>query len=362
MPGEWAPHKRCWILWPFRGDRWREDVGPARKAITEIIKAIAQFEPVVVGVAASVPNALSSAKTLLSDQENVSMEMIESDSSWVRDTGPTFLVNHQTGELGGVHWKFNTWGRKALKDGCSTSSESCDKDNLVGSRILSISKATCYHADMVLEGGSIHTDGEGTLLTTEECLLNPNRNPHLSKTEIEMHLKSYLNVKTIIWLPRGLTTDEETNGHVDNLACFAGPGRVLLCWCDDTSDPEYEISREAFEVISKSRDAKGRELAITKIPIPPKMEYTQSEVDGLLHVKGVPVRKAGDRLPASYVNFYMANGGIVCPGFDNPETNREAFRILQETFPDRKVVMVPCREVLIGGGNIHCITQQEPIP
>jgi agmatine deiminase len=215
-----------------------------------------------------------------------------------------------------------------------------------------------YKAPFILEGGSIHTDGQGTLITTEERLLNPNRNPDLSKDQIETRLKDYLNVKTIIWLRKGVYMDE-TDGHVDNLCCFIKPGELLLHWTDDTSDPQYEISCDAFDRLSSARDARGRKLIVHKIHQPGPLFINREESTGIEnHGNAVP-RDEGNRLAGYYVNFYMANNGIVMPVFDDPNDDRAITKI-QSIFSERKIIGIPAREILLGGGNIHCITQQQP--
>lgn len=200
-----------------------------------------------------------------------------------------------------------------------------------------------------------------TCLTTEECLLHKNRNPSLGKSEIESVLKRQLGVEKVIWLPLGLHADHDTNGHVDNFACFARPGVVLLAWCDDAADPQHAISRRALELLKKETDARGRPLEVVKLPCPPVLTRTQAEYDGLAPL-GKENRAAGERLAASYVNFYVANGGVVAPAFGGAAAaaDAEAGRILRAAFPGREVVQVPTREIVLGGGNIHCITQQQP--
>jgi len=210
----------------------------------------------------------------------------------------------------------------------------------------------------VLEGGSIHVDGEGTLITTEECLLNPNRNPDLTRAQIESHLRDYLDVERIIWLPRGVYLDE-TDGHVDNLCCFARPGVVLLSWTDDPDDPVYAICREAQEILSQARDARSRPLEVHPIHQPGPLVLTAEESAGVSYSNEVKPRQAGDRLAGSYVNFYIANGGVVMPLF-NDLHDAAALETVQQCFPEREIVGIPAREVLLGGGNIHCITQQQP--
>ena len=266
--------------------------------------------------------------------------------------GPTFVINDH-GALRGIDWQFNAWG--GLVGGIYFP---WSQDSLVAAKVLEIERAGRYRAPLVMEGGSFHVDGQGTLITTRECLLNRNRNPHLTREQIEALLKTYLNVHKVVWLDKGVYMDE-TDGHVDNLCCFVKPGEVLLTWTDDPDDPQYEISRQALAMLSAETDARGRPLIVHKIHQPDPMVISETECEGLDASETAKPRKAGDRLAASYVNFYIANGGIVMPLFDDPH-DRTAMDLLNRLFMDRKVVGVRSREILLGGGNIHCITQQVP--
>jgi agmatine deiminase len=253
----------------------------------------------------------------------------------------------------GIDWIFNAWG--GLESGLYSSWE---LDDAVPSKVLEFEGLDQYKAFIVLEGGSIHVDGEGTLITTQECLLNHNRNPALTQKEIERELKCYLNISKVIWLGRGVHNDE-TSGHVDNLCCFLEPGVIALTWTDDKSDPQYAISLDALHILEHATDAKGRKLTIHKIHQPNPVTLTESEAQGVEVIPGTKPRLAGDRMVASYINFYMCNGGAVVPTFDDPN-DQAALDNLQSLMPDRKVVGVSAREILLGGGNIHCITQQQP--
>ena len=202
--------------------------------------------------------------------------------------------------------------------------------------------------------------GQGTCLTTEECLLNPNRNPHLSRADIEVELQRYLGISQVIWLDRGVYLDE-TDGHIDELACFVAPGHVALTWTSDRSDPQYEISLDAYQRLKSARDARGRALTIHKIHQPDPLYMTREEVAGLDTREGTYPRRTGDRMPASYINFYIANKVVVMPLYDK-RRDRAAAATLARLFPTRRIMGVQTREILLGGGNIHCITQQVPAP
>ncbi|KQQ57783.1 agmatine deiminase [Pseudomonas coleopterorum] len=351
MPAEWAPHTQTWMLWPERPDNWRLGGKPVQAAHVALAKAIARFEPVTVGVSAG---QYDNARARL-DVPNIRVVEISSDDAWMRDTGPTFVVDHG-GEVRGVDWAFNAWG--GFLGGLYAP---WNRDEQVASKVLDMERCQRYHTHgFVLEGGSIHVDGEGTLITTEECLLNRNRNPHLDRGQIEQILADHLAVEKIIWLPDGLFNDE-TDGHVDNFCCYVRPGEVLLAWTDDASDPNYPRCQAALQVLENSVDAKGRALVVHKMPIPGPLYATQEECDGVDLVAGSQERHPSVRLAGSYVNFLIVNGGIIAPSFDDP-LDGEAQALLQKLFPEHEVVMVPGRELLLGGGNIHCLTQQQPAP
>jgi agmatine deiminase len=348
MPGEFEPHSKTWMLWPERPDNWREDARHAQIAFVDVANAISQFEPVIMGVN---PRQYKNARKMLPPQ--VQVLEIPNDDAWMRDCGPTFVLDDSC-RVRGIDWIFNAWG--GLESGLYYP---WDLDDAVPQKVLEIAGVDRYKAPIVLEGGSIHVDGEGTLVTTEECLLNPNRNPTLSKKDIEQALKSYLNVSKIIWLGKGVYNDE-TSGHVDNLCCFLEPGVIALTWTDDKYDPQYEISIDALQRLEHTTDAHGRKPIVHKIHQPDPVMITDVEVQGIKVIPGTKPRMAGDRMAASYVNFYCCNRGAVVPTFNDPH-DQIALDTLQRLMPQRKVVGVPAREILLGGGNIHCITQQQPM-
>jgi agmatine deiminase len=347
MPGEFERHAGCWMLWPERPDNWRLGAKPAQAAFAAVASAIARFEPVSIGVSCK---QFANARRQL--PAAVRVVELSSDDAWMRDVGPTFVVDGR-GRRRGVDWRFNAWG--GLRGGLYFP---WDQDDGVAQKVLEIEGFDRYRAPFVLEGGAVHVDGEGTCITTEECLLNPNRNPELTREQVEAHLKSWLGVECVIWLGKGVHLDE-TGGHVDNLCCFARPGEVCLTWTEDRRDPQYAISREAFERLRDARDARGRGLKIHKLLQPGPLYMTKEEAVGVDSAEGTRPRTAGHRLAGSYVNFYIANRGIVVPLLDK-RRDRAALGVLKRLFPEREIVGVPAREVLLGGGNIHCITQQVP--
>lgn len=355
MPAEWEEHSRTWMLWPFRADVWRENARPAKAAFAAVAAAIARFEPVTVGV---LPGLLEDARRML--PPSVEIFPVEYNDAWVRDSGPTFLVNDAvpgfqhaqptgTSGLAGVDWPFNAWGGHYADFAA---------DDALPQTLLQMVGAKRYRADLIMEGGALHSDGEGTLLVVEECLLHPSRNPHLSKAEIEERLKRYLNVQKVIWLPFGVEKDE-TAGHVDNLACFVRPGVVALTWTDDERDPQYARSLAAEQMLLASRDGAGRRLAVHRIHQPGPLYSTDAEAATILPADGSRPRPGGDRLAASYINHYIVNGGVIVPVFDDPH-DAPALEALAALYPQREIVPVPGREILLGGGNVHCITQQQP--
>ena len=349
MPGEFEPHDGCWMLWPRRPDVWRLGAKPAQEAFAAVATAIAEAEPVTMGVDAE---QFDHARALLPPAVRVAE--LSSDDAWMRDVGPTFVVDDQARRRG-VDWRFNAWG--GLDGGLYFP---WDRDDHVARKVLEIERADRYRAPLVLEGGAIHVDGEGTCLVTEECLLNRNRNPQLRRDEIERGLRHHLGVERVIWLGRGVHSDE-TDGHVDNLCCFVRPGVVALTWTEDQHDPQYAISQDARRRLEEATDARGRSLEIHLLHQPGPLYMTEEEARGRDHVDGSLPRPAGDRMAGSYVNFYVANDRIVLPLLDE-RWDEAAAQALEGLFPDRGVVGVPAREILLGGGNIHCITQQVPRP
>lgn len=348
MPAEFEKQKRIWMCWPYRSDVWRNNAVPAEEAFAEVAKAISLFEPVTV---IANDSCIGDAVKMLPEQ--ISIVSAPYDDAWARDTGPTFVVNGNS-EIRACDWEFNSWG--GTYDGLLPS---WDNDDRLAEWICNYTGIDRYRTDgIVLEGGSFHVDGEGTAITTEMCLLSKGRNPHLTKREIEDKLKNYLNLEKIIWLKDGIDPDE-TNGHVDDVACFARPGEVICINEENHNSPFYEASQSAVRILEESVDAKGRGLKVHKLCCPKEAvrlpdDYRISTDNGS---KG---RLPGDVCYASYCNFLIVNGGVIVPQFGD-ENDERALHELSVIFPDREVVGVNTREIVYGGGNIHCITQQEPL-
>jgi len=347
MPAEWAPHAGTWMIWPERTDNWRLGAKPAQKAFAEVAAAIARFEPVTMMVSA---RQFANARQKLAP--SVRLVEVSTNDAWCRDVGASFLIS-QNGTLAGTDWAFNAWG--GLERGLYFP---WDLDDAVAAKMLEIERAARYRSPLTTEGGAIHVDGEGTVLTTEACLLTTDRNPGMARPEVEQLMKDYLGAWHVLWLGEGVP-GAETGGHIDNLACFIRPGVVMLTWTDDAQEPLYAVCRDAQARLLAARDAQGRAIEIEKIPMPTPMFFTAEEEAGIDTGTGAAPRRAGERLAASYVNFYIAGGAIIAPCFGVP-TDEPAREILQKNFPNREIIMIPAREILLGGGNIHCITQQQP--
>ncbi len=326
LPPEWAPHTRCWMAWPCRNDLWGAGLDAACDAYAEVADAISQFEPVTM-----IARGDEVASVSMRTTAKVATMPLGHDDSWIRDNGPSFVIDGQ-GQVAGVDWVFNSWGEKY---------KPYDLDAAVAEVLLDRIKIKRYPAPLVLEGGSIHVDGEGTLIATEQCLLNPNRNPGKSREEIEQLLRDYLGVQQILWLGRGLV-DDETDGHVDNLVTFVRPGVVLALTSNDPNDANHAILQDSLARLRAATDAKGRKLEVIEVE-QPKARYDET----------------GSRLGLSYVNLYIANGGVVMPVFEDAQ-DQKALDIASKAFQGRKVVGVPALDIVAGGGGIHCITQQQP--
>ena len=395
FPGEFEPHKGTLMIWPDRPGSWGKDSSKAEDAFEDIIRNLLKVEDVYLVVSEKsvekVYDRFNGIKTLNEINESGSSanpddsipkhnsnddiidnsddvidvsyghhELIiyiyETDDSWARDVGPTFVKN--SGERIGINWSFNAWG--GTYDGLYAS---WDKDDLLAKLFTEfLGDKLIDAAPFVLEGGSIHSDGDGTLMVTESCLLSKGRNPDLSKEDIEDKLKTYLGVEKILWLPRGIYMDE-TNEHVDNVAAFIRPGEIVLAWTDNKDDPQYELSLQDYEYLMNETDAKGRKLKVHKLPIPDiPVTCSAPDIDNYIFEEGEDEREVGERLAASYVNFYFANECLLVPQFggENSESDKRAVKILEELCPNRKVIPIYARHILLGGGNIHCITQQIP--
>jgi agmatine deiminase len=347
MPAEHEKHDEIWLGWPERTDTWQWGAKPAQKAFAEVANTISRYTKVSVAVSA---HQFDNARSQL----DTSVRLIEmsSNDSWLRDTGPTYVVNDH-GQRRAIDWQFNAWG--GLSDGLYFP---WDLDNAIASKIANIYRDDVYKAPLILEGGSIHSDGEGTIYTTKECLLHPSRNPNLTQNDIENYLKEYLGAEKIIWVENGLFADDDTNGHVDNLMHVAAPAEIILSWTDDLNDPQYAISAAALATLENQEDARGRKIKVHKLTLPAPLTITKEEGEGFDYSEGMH-REAGTRLAASYANFLITNNLIIFPKLSEQSDN-QAKSQLEAIFPKHDVIGVDARNILLGGGNIHCITQQIP--
>jgi agmatine deiminase len=327
MPAEWETHERCLMAWPTRADLWGSHFEEAKREFAATANAIVRFEPLTLIVN---PGQVDDAQRLVSDA--VEIVEIPIDDSWVRDSGP-IVVLADDGRRAGVDFRFNSWGERFLP---------YDQDAASGEAILEALDIERIVSEMVLEGGSLTVDGEGTLITTEQCLLNENRNPGLTREAIEAELTRCLGVVKVIWLRYGHFEDSHTDGHVDGVCTYVRPGVVVAQTCENPANPNFRLMAENLEILRSSVDAAGRPLEVIELPQLPYFDLD------------------GEQLMVSYVNFYVANGGVVVPIADHPMDD-EALAIIASAFPDHEVVGVPGRIISYGGGGPHCITQQVPL-
>ncbi len=331
LPAAWETHARTWMAWPCRKELWRDGLVGAQAAYAHTARAIAALEPVIM---VARPEDANAAR--LACGPAVEIVTFALDDSWMRDIAPHFVVGpgaEASRPVAGVHWNFNAWGNKYA---------GYAGDAAFGRFALKRAGMHRFAGDMVLEGGAIAVDGDGTLMATEECLLNPNRNPELTQSDVEQQLALCLGIRKVVWLDQGLAGDE-TDGHVDNIAAFA-PGRRVLLAMPPVSDTENRARMEENRRrLSEAHTARGEALEIVPVPLPrPRFGAD------------------GRPLTLSYLNFYIANGGLVIPSFDDP-ADVEAARLIAQCFPDRTVTQLDALPILVGGGGLHCITYEEPI-
>jgi agmatine deiminase len=320
LPPEWAPHERTLMAWPGRPQLWRDRIGDARREYAACANAIAAFEPVTM-VCADAAAAAGARSALSAEVEIIRLPL---DDAWLRDSGPLFVLDRD-GHRAGVHFRFNAWGGK---------SPDWHRDEAAGAVLADRHAERRYDAPFVLEGGSIGVDGAGTLVTTEQCLLNPNRNPRLSRAQIESLLGEFLGVERVVWLGRGLTPDRGTDGHVDLIAAFAGPGELLL-QAAPPGDPNVE------PMLDNRARAEAAGLEVTEMPVLPVVELD------------------GDQVRCAHLNLYVCNGAVVVP-VAGLASDAEALSLIQAAFPGREVVAVEATTLASVGGGPHCITQQVP--
>ena len=338
MPAEWHRHAATWLSWPKDPETWPDRVPQAEQIFLRMMEALAPNETVNLLVNDAATEKLVRERCLFPGADNIRFLQIETVDSWIRDYGPNFLINSK-GEPAYNDWIFNAWGNKY---------EELKKDDSIPSRLEKILNVPRFEPGIVMEGGSIDVNGEGCVLTTEQCLLNPNRNPSLSRDEIEKHLKDHLGVQKVLWLGEGITGDD-TDGHIDDIARFVGSNVIVCALEDDPEDANYELLHDNLKRLEKMTDAHGRPFEIVTLPMPGAVGGSSTDTRSL------------DRLPASYANFYIANNVVLAPIFGHANDQR-AIDTLQRVFPDRRVVEINCEPLVWGMGTIHCVSQQQPQP
>jgi agmatine deiminase len=338
MPAEWHRHNATWLTWPKDPETWPQRVPLVEKIFLQMMAALAPQEIVNLLVDDAETEASVRARLTFPGADNVRCHRIPTVDSWIRDYGPNFLINDK-GELAYTDWIFNAWGNKY---------EDLKRDDSIPARLESLLKVPRFETGIVMEGGSIEVNGAGCVLTTKQCLLNANRNPQFRQNEIEQYLKDYLGVEKVLWLGEGIVGDD-TDGHIDDIARFVAPDVIVCAVEDDPADANYKLLQDNLHRLRTMTDAQGRGFEIVTLPMP-----------GVVGGRSTDNRNL-DRLPASYANFYVANGVVLAPVFGHANDAR-ALETLQRLFGSRRVVGINCEPLVWGMGTIHCVTQQQPEP
>jgi len=331
MPAEWESHAATWLSWPRRdGISFPDSFDRVLPALRAMVEALIESEQVCINVGNDAHEAEARAVLRGLSMERVTFYRVPTNEPWCRDHGPIFLMRNADPRVAIVDWDYNAWGGKYPP---------CDLDEVVPTRVGQFLHLPVFYPRMILEGGSIEVNGAGALLTTESCLLNPNRNPSLDRAEIEQRLREYLGVREILWLGEGIEGDD-TDGHIDDLARFVSENTVVTVVEENREDKNYEPLQENLARLRQMKVEQG-EIEIVTFPMPKK------------------IVREGQRLPASYANFYIANSCLLLPTFADPN-DETALSILQKLFPDRRAIGIDCRELIWGLGTFHCLTQQQP--
>jgi agmatine deiminase len=337
MPAEWHPHDGTWLTWPKDPETWPDRVERVEEIYLEIIAALAPHETVNVLVDDETTAQTVRRRGNFSHAQNVRFHQLPTVDSWIRDYGPNFLIS-DTGAAAFNDWIFNAWGDKY---------EALKQDDQIPQLLEPILQLPRFAPGIVMEGGSIEVNGEACVLTTEQCLLNPNRNPQLRRSDIETYLKDYLGVVKVLWLGEGIVGDD-TDGHIDDIARFVAPNVIVCAVEDDPEDANYELLQDNLARLKQMTDANDRPFKIVTLPMP-----------GIVGGETTDTRNL-DRLPASYANFYIANNVVLLPVFGHANDAR-AHETLQRVFRDRRVIPINCEPLVWGMGTIHCLTQQQPL-
>lgn len=343
MPPEWHPHAATWMAWPHNTETWPENLEATQHEYIELVAAIADDEPVMLMCSgeSSIDQFLTVVSSRSQKLSNVTIVDIPTNDAWARDYAPTFVINPETNEQIGIDWLYNAWGGKYPP---------FDLDQLVTKRVCEqIVKAKpdlgpgCAHhvMNLCLEGGAIEIGANHVVLCTKSCALNPNRNPKMSTAKLDRLFTDHLGASATIWLTGDAITGDDTDGHIDQLARFTPSGTVLYAWCNDESDSQYHLLEGNFEDLKRGFQLLGKPTDLVPLPIP------------------APIKLHGQRLPASYCNFYITNRKVIVPQFDQPQ-DVEALKVIAEHFPNREVVGLPSTNISYGLGSFHCLTQQQP--
>ena len=339
MPAEWRHHKSTWLTWPKDPLTWPDRVPQVEEIFLKMMAALSPNESVDLLVDDAGVEATVRERCTFLGAENIRFHQIPTVDSWIRDYGPNFLVNDKN-ELAYNDWIFNAWGNKY---------EELKQDNSIPKILESKLRLPRFEPGIVMEGGSIEVNGAGVVMTTEQCLLNPNRNPGLDRAAIEQHLQSFLGVEKVLWLGEGIVGDD-TDGHIDDIARFVSPTTIICALEEDPADANYALLQENFKRLQKATDAQGSAFTILTLPMP-----------GIVSASNDISSRSLERLPASYANFYIANHTVLVPVFGH-ENDARAIDTIQRVFPKRRVIGINCEDLVWGMGTIHCVTQQQPGP
>jgi agmatine deiminase len=333
FPAEWAPHTATWLSWPHKEESWPGKITTIYRPYCEFIKVLTEGELVRINVANEQMAAFAKEQLLMvgADLKRISFFEFPTNDAWCRDHGPAFLINSETKEKIIVDWGYNAWGNKYPP---------YDLDDMIPTKIAQHFNLPVYHPGIVMEGGSVDFNGKGTVLTTTACLLNKNRNPHLTQAQIEAYLQNYYGIEQVLWLSDGIVGDD-TDGHIDDITRFVNEDTVVTVIEENKNDENYHILQENLQYLKTMRLLNGKQLNIVELPMPDAVHYD------------------GQRLPASYANFYIANAAVIVPTYRSKNDDK-ALDILQQCFPDRKVVGIDSTNIIWGLGSFHCLSQQEP--
>ena len=333
FPAEWTPHTATWLSWPHKEESWPGKIVTIYRPYCEFIKAVSEGEIVRINVANEQMAAFAKEQLMAVGADLKRIEFFEfpTNDAWCRDHGPAFLINSDTKQKVVVDWGYNAWGNKYPP---------FDLDDVIPTKIANHFNLPVYHPGVVMEGGSVDFNGKGAVLTTTACLLNKNRNPHLNQQQIEAYLQNYYGVEQVLWLGDGIVGDD-TDGHIDDITRFTNSDTVVTVIEENKNDENYHILQENLQTLKTMRLLNGKQLNIVELPMPDAVYYD------------------GQRLPASYANFYISNAAVVVPTYRSKNDDK-ALDILTQCFSDRKVIGIDSTDIIWGLGSFHCLSQQEP--